>query len=377
MMKQIYFDNGASSYPKPRNVYENTYDFICSNGANVGRSSHKMAVEAAEVVYETRAALSRFFGMRDPEKVVFTMNATHALNTVLQGYLQKGDHVVTTVMEHNSVLRPLYAMQNRGVELSVADVDLYDDQKTLQNIKSLIRGNTKAIVVSQCSNVCGKMLPIKELSSLKNERIRLIIDGSQGAGSIPTDFEKMGMDYYCAPFHKGMLGLQGGGFALCRYNELSPLMFGGTGGESIRRDQPNYLPERLEAGTLPVPSIYSAREGIRFLERVGVETVFAHKKKLVRELYKNLSSLPRIEVCADYGLMQSPGVLSFTVKDSCSEEVGAYLAEKGVAVRAGLHCAPLFHKKMNTEDCGMVRVSFGFANTMEEIADFIEILKYF
>lgn len=376
-MKQIYFDNGASSYPKPRNVYENTYDFVCSNGANSGRSSHYLAMQAAQAVYDTRQALGRFFGMNDAENVVFTMNATHALNTVLQGFLVPGDHVVTTVMEHNSVLRPLYALQKRGVALDIADVDLYNDGQTVENIARRIRKNTKAIVVTQCSNVCGKILPIGKIADLKNDRIRLIVDGSQGAGSIPTNFEKDRIDYYCAPSHKGMLGWQGGGFALCRFNELAPLMFGGTGGESARHEQPDYLPERLEAGTLPIPSIFSVREGVRFLETVGIETVFAHKKKLVSKLYGKLKTMPRMQLYTDYDRMPSPGVLCFNVEGANSEEVSAYLAERGIAVRSGLHCAPLFHQKMGTLDRGMVRVSFGYANTFDEIEDFVEILKYF
>ncbi len=376
-MNEIYFDNGASSYPKPRSVYENTFDFIWSNGANAGRSAHRLAMEAAGVVYDTRCELARFFGLNSPENVVFTLNATYALNSVLQGFLRPGDHVVTTVMEHNSVLRPLYALQRRGIDLDVVDVDLYDDDKTVANIMEKIGPKTRAIVVSQCSNVCGKMLPIKQIATLKREGIRLIVDGSQGAGSIPTDFEEEKMDYYCAPIHKGMLGLQGGGFVLCRYNELKPLIFGGTGSESIRKDPPDYLPERLEAGTLPLPSIFSLREGIRFLRSVGIGNVFAHKKSLTAKLYRALKQNPKIRLYVDYGRMASPGVFSFNVGELHSEEVAATLAKEGVAVRAGLHCAPLFHQKMGTTEQGMVRVSLGYANNEREINEFVKIIENF
>ncbi len=375
-MNEIYFDNGASSHPKPRNVYENTFKYILSNGANAGRSGHALAMAAAEKVYEARRRIAAFFGVKSPENVVFAMNATHGINTVIQGLLSKGMHVITTDLEHNSVLRPLYAMQKRGVLLDVADVDLYDDDITVQRIARLIRPDTKALVITQCSNVCGKMLPIKKIAALKRPEMRLIVDGSQGAGSIPTNVETDQIDYYCAPSHKGMLGLQGSGFILCRHNELEPLIFGGTGGESARRVQPDYLPERLEAGTLPIPAICSMIEGINFLEKVGLQNLFAHKKHLVKTLYRGLKRNPMIEICADYERMESPGVLSFNVRDKNSEEVGAYLAQRGIAVRSGLHCAPLFHKKMKTEDRGMVRVSFGYSNTVSEISQLLSVLNF-
>ncbi|MBQ6947368.1 MAG: aminotransferase class V-fold PLP-dependent enzyme [Clostridia bacterium] len=374
-MMQLYFDNGASSYPKPRNVYENTFDYIYSNGANSGRSSHQLAIEAAEMVYETRNALSRFFNMQFAENVVFTLNATYALNTVLQGFLKPWDHEITTVLEHNSVLRPLYELKRCGVTLDIVDVDLYDDAGTVENIANKINHKTRAIVISQCSNVCGKIMPIREISKLKSQRIRLIVDGSQGAGSIPTDFENDGIDYYCAPFHKGMLGLQGGGFALCRYNELKPLIYGGTGSESARKEQPEYLPERLEAGTLPMPSIFSLREGIGFLNSVGVGNVFAHKKNLVKQLYRELRKNPKVQLNINYDKMPSPGVFAFNIIDVNSEEIAEKLGKCGVAVRAGLHCAPLFHQKMGTFEQGMVRVSLGYANTEQEIDKFVKIIE--
>lgn len=375
-MNQIYFDNGASSHPKPRNVYENTFRYILSNGANAGRSGHTLAMEAAEKVYEARSRIANFFGAKSAENVVFTMNATHGLNTVIRGLLSTGMHVITTDLEHNGVLRPLYAMQKEGVQVDVVDVDLYNDDITVQRIAQLIGPNTKALVMTQCSNVCGKMLPISKIASLKRPDMRLIVDGSQGAGSIDTNVEEDKVDYYCAPSHKGLLGFQGGGFILCRCNELKPLMFGGTGGESARHSQPDYLPERLEAGTLPLPAICSMLEGVNFLEKVGLQNVFAHKKHLVRTLYRRLKSNPLVEVYVDYNRMESPGVLSFNVREKNSEEIAAYLAQKGIAVRSGLHCAPLFHKKMNTQDRGMVRVSFGFLNHEQEIDRLVSALNF-
>lgn len=375
-MNLIYFDNGASSHPKPINVYQNTFKYVVSNGANAGRSSHTLAMEAAEKVYQTRQKIADFFNVKSSENIVFTMNSTHALNTVLFGLLKKGDHVITTNLEHNSVLRPLYALQKRGVKVDVVDVDLYDDDVTLQRIKQLICSDTKALIVTQCSNVCGKMLPIQKIAQLKNTGMHLIVDGSQGAGSIPTDFEGCNIDYYCAPSHKGMLGIQGAGFVICRHNELEPLLFGGTGGDSESHHQPDYLPERLEAGTLPIPAICSIAEGIDFLDKIGVENLFVHKKHLVKSLYRGLKKNPVIEVGVDYEKMDSPGVLSFNVKGRESEEVAMILAQNGIAVRSGIHCAPLFHQKMKTLNRGMVRVTFGFSNTQEEIKRLLEVLKF-
>ena len=376
-MSMIYFDNGASSHPKPLNVYENTFQYVVSNGANAGRSSHALAMEAAEKVYYARRKIAGFFNAKSSENVVFCMNSTHGLNTVIFGLLQKGMHAITTNLEHNSVLRPLYEMQRRGVQLDIVDVDLYDDDLTIERISRLIRPNTKAIVITQCSNVCGKMLPVEKIAALKKPGMRLIVDGSQGAGSIPTNFEMSGMDYYCAPSHKGMLGIQGAGFIICKHNELKPLLFGGTGAASGEKMQPDYLPERLEAGTLPLPAIYSMAEGIEFLEKIGTENLFAHKRHLVKSLYRGIKNNPLVEVCADYDIMNSPGVLSFNIKTKGSEEVAEYLAQKGFALRGGLQCAPLFHKKMNTLERGMVRASFGFANTESEIKLLIEALEFF
>lgn len=376
-MKMIYFDNGASSQPKPPGVYEKTYRYVKHNGANSGRSSHPLAMEAAESVFEVRNSLCRMFHAESPENIVFMFNATYALNTVLQGSLKKGDHVITTNLEHNSVLRPLYALQKRGVELDIIDVDLYDDDLTVRRIQKKIRPNTKMIAVTQCSNVCGKILPIAQIAKLKNSRIRMLVDGSQGAGSMPTDFNALEMDYYCAPSHKGMLGLQGTGFIISCHNDLKPLVYGGTGGDSALTTQPEYLPERLEAGTLPIPAIYSLGEGVKFIEKIGVENIYRHKLHLTDVLYRKLLTMPQVELYLDNDKSPACGVLSFNIKGHSSEEVGAWLGERGIAVRSGLHCAPLFHKKMGTLERGMVRVSFSYANHDSEIAHFVELLKDF
>lgn len=371
----IYFDNAASSHPKPESVYQNTFRFLRENGANSGRSGHDMAVRAAEKIYETRAAVSRFFGTDAPENVVFTSGATHALNLTLYGLLRPGDHVITTTLEHNSVLRPLYALQRRGVRLDVITPDLYDDAITVRRIRQKIRKETRSIVMTQCSNVCGKILPVRAVAELKTNRIRLVVDGSQGAGSIPTDLKDLGADYYCAPSHKGLLGWQGAGFVICRKDELRPLMSGGTGGDSAARFMPSDLPDRLEAGTLPAPAIVSLGEGIRFLEKRGVENVYQDKRRLTDELFFALKEISGVHLYADAARVSSPGVLCFNLGDVSSAEAADALNARGVAVRGGLHCAPLFHKMMGTERRGMVRVSLGCATRPEEIKRLLQILR--
>ena len=251
----IYLDNAASSYPKPKAVYDAMHHFLRRNGANPGRSSHPMALEAAEMIYECRKNIAKLFNFTPAEQVVFCPGATQAMNTVLRGLLNAGDHVITTDLEHNSVLRPLYALQTKGVLLDVVETDLYNDDVTVARLAQKITSATRALVVTQCSNVCGKMMPLEKIAKLKNDKIRLIVDGAQGAGSIPTDLAALGGDYYCAPSHKGLLGPQGCGVILTAKEELRPLVFGGTGGDSAKREMPEFLPDRLEAGTLPTPPI--------------------------------------------------------------------------------------------------------------------------
>ena len=226
----IYFDNAASSFPKPTNVVYNVNKWIRQNGANPGRSGHKPSLDAAQQVFDTRVAIARMFGVNDCENIAFVPNATYGLNILLQGLLEQDDHVVTTVFEHNSVLRPLFYMQKiKNVSIDVCDVDLYDDDTTVDNIIKKIKSNTKLVVCTQCSNVCGKEMPIEAIAKRLPKNIKLVVDGSQGAGIIPINLEKSGVDYYCAPSHKGLLGIQGSGFIAINSYLPKPIFSGGTG----------------------------------------------------------------------------------------------------------------------------------------------------
>lgn len=371
----IYFDNAASTYPKPPAVGRAVGSWLKNNGANPGRSGHKPALDAGGVIFDTRVVISRMFGVSDPENIIFVPNATFGLNFLIQGLLSSGDHVVTTDLEHNSVLRPLKLLEKSGVSFDAVNVDLYDDGKTVDNILGHIKKNTRLVICTQCSNVCGKVMPIREISRALPENIELLVDGAQGAGIIPTDIGADGIDYYCAPSHKGLLGPQGSGFIAVCNRIPNPMIVGGTGSESFNLEQPDYLPDRLESGTLPTPVIRGMLEGLKFVESVGVDKIFQHKLYLVRYAVNALKSLDGVITYVDPDKSLFVGTTCFNVKGSHSDDVAAFLAEHDVCVRSGIHCAPLFHKKMGTEKTGMVRISFGCYNTVSEIDAFIKILK--
>ena len=371
----IYLDNAASSFPKPQCVYKAMYDWIRSNGANAGRSGHKLSYDAGILIYQTRELISEIFGIKNPENISLVPNATYGLNMLIQGLLKDGDHVITTELEHNSVLRPLYKCEKRNVSLSIAKVDLSDDDTTIQNILSLINSKTKLIVCTQCSNVCGKIMPIKELSKRKPENIKLLVDGSQGAGVIPINIQRDGIDYYCAPSHKSLYGPQGAGFVAVCSTPPEPLLCGGTGSDSFNKNQPEAMPDLLECGTLPTPVIAGFKKGLEFVNKIGVENIFEYKKRLIYEIDNSLSGIERIIRYNDYSNGGFVGAIAFNISGTSSEKIASYLADNQICVRGGIHCAPLYHLKMNTEDSGMVRVSPGLFNTEKDINRFIKVLN--
>ncbi len=371
----IYFDNGASSHPKPPSVVRAVAGWLQNNGANPGRSGHRMSMNAAELVYNTRVALGGLFGVEKPENVILVPNATFALNTVLLGLFEKGDHIITTDLEHNSVLRPLWHLQNRGVEVSVVRVDFEDDEKTLERILKSIKSRTKAIVCTQCSNICGRILPVERLAQRKPDSVLLIVDGSQGAGSLPLNIVRSGIDYYCAPSHKGLLGPQGGGMILINNRSPRPLVFGGTGTESLNPEQPADLPEHLESGTLPTPICAGMLAGAQYIEEIGLEKLYRHKRALTDYAYETLKTVPGIELYMLPYAGRCLGVIPFNMVGHHSGDVIAYLDGKGICARGGIHCAPLFHQRMGTEQRGMVRISFGCFNNDREIDQLHRALK--
>lgn len=371
----IYFDNGASTHPKPLSVIKAVGSWMQKNGANSGRSGHRLSMDAAELIYKTRVSFAKLFGMEKAENVILVPNATYALNTVILGLFEKGDHIITTDLEHNSVLRPLWHLQNKGVDVRVISTDFEDDSKTVEKIISAVRKNTKAIICTQCSNICGKMMPIEEIGRRKPEDVLLIVDGSQGAGAIPTDLARQKIDYYCAPSHKGLMGPQGGGVLLINNRSPRPLVFGGTGTESLRLDQPQALPEHLESGTLPAPICAGMLAAAEYIDQLSVMKIYNHKRLLTDYAYEAMQEITKVELYMKSYKKSCLGVIPFNIQGYHSADVGEILDEYGICVRSGLHCAPLFHMRMGTEKRGMVRISFGYFNTIKEIDAFVRVLK--
>jgi len=345
----IYLDNGATSFHKPTCVFRAARRAMHSC-ANPGRGGYEAAMEASRQIYSCREAAAGLFHCR-PEQVVLTTSCTHGLNIAIRSLVKPGGKVVVTGFEHNAVTRPLHAL---GAEIRVAGRKLFDPEDTLEEFEQALRG-ADAAVFTHVSNVFGYILPVEEMAAMCRYRgIPFVIDAAQSAGSLKIDMENLGADFIAMPGHKGLLGLQGTGLLLCG-GEAQPLLFGGTGNASARQEMPEDLPERLEAGTLNVPGYAALAEGLRYLERIGVKTVFGREH---RQLLRCVRGLKRMGMTVFSGDHQV-GTLSFLPGGDC-EEAAAFLAKQGIAVRAGLHCAPCAHESAGTLETGTIRVSFGF-----------------
>ncbi len=340
---------------------------------NPGRSSHAMSVMASEKIYECRERIARLFHSRHPENVVFTYNATYALNMALQSLLPRNPgHIIISDTEHNSVIRPVNALTAKGWRYSV--ISSYGtDEQILDSIRKSIRRDTVMAVLSHRSNVCGITLPIEKIGALLAQKdITYIVDASQSAGSVDIDIEKAGIDALCAPGHKGLYGAQGCGFILFseKYESTDrslfprPFIYGGNGINSLDRSMPPFLPERLEGGTLSTPAIAGLCEGIKFVTGLGVENIGLHEKKLKRHLTEALSAMRKVTLYATD--KSDGGTVLFNVDGVSSQTVASELDSLGICVRSGFHCSPLAHKMLKTGEDGAVRVSFGIFNTESE-----------
>ena len=370
----IYFDNAATTGVKPKSVVR-AVNFALENlSANPGRSGHKISVGAAETVYKAREKLSDFFGSDGPETVVFTQNCTHAVNCVLKGLLKKGDHCIISSLEHNAVVRPLV---KTGVSFSVAEVSLTDDGKTVENFKSKIKPNTKLIFCTGASNVLGKILPIEEIGKICREKgIYFGVDAAQTAGVLPIDMKKQNIDFLCIAPHKGLYAPMGIGVLIARKPLPDTIIEGGTGTNSSELFQPAFLPERLESGTVNVPGIAGIMGGLEFVKSKEIDSLYMEELRLVQRLYKSLEDNGDIILYTPYPTvgMYVP-LLTFNVKDVSSYEVASMLADNGIAVRGGLHCAPFAHRQIGTLEVGTVRVAVGYFNNFSQVDVFAEILK--
>ncbi len=363
----IYLDSAATTLQKPAAVAAASARAI-NNLASPGRGGHQPAMAAAETAFACREAAARLFHVDDPERVVFTFNATHGLNIAIKTLAWPGSRVVISGYEHNAVTRPLHAL---GADIRVARSPLFDQEAALAAFgRELDRGADLA-VCTHVSNVFGFILPIEGIAGLCRERgVPLIVDASQSAGAIPLDFAALGAALIAMPGHKGLYGPQGTGLLLCGADPL-PLLEGGTGSESKRQSMPDFLPDRLEAGTHNIAGIAGLLEGLRFLERRGVEKIAAREAALIRRLGEGLCAAPGAEVFLSGDQTDQAGVLSFRLRSRDCEEVGEELGRQGFALRAGLHCAPLAHETAGTLETGTLRASVSAFNTDREMEKFI------
>ena len=368
----MYLDNAATSFPKPEKVYEAVLHAMRDVGASPGRGGYRCSLEAGRIVYKARESVADFFSIRDSSRVIFTHNATGALNLALQGTLVPGDHAITTSMEHNSLLRPLYALRKKGLELTIIPVGS-DGVINVEDIRRELRANTRMIAVSHVSNVCGAIQPIQEISELcHNSGALFLVDAAQSAGHVPINVELMAIDLLAVPGHKGLLGPGGTGFLyVAPHVALKPVIQGGTGTNSTAEEQPLVVPDGFETGTHNLPGIAGLQAGIEFICEVGLSAIHQRENSLLIQAEQALRNITGVVIHGPANSSMRCSVLSLTASGVDSALLAAELDHGfDIAVRAGLHCAPLAHSSMGTAPGGTLRLSPGWFTTSEEIALF-------
>ncbi|HEU4962420.1 MAG TPA: aminotransferase class V-fold PLP-dependent enzyme [Bacilli bacterium] len=373
----IYLDNAASSWPKPEGVAERMAECVREYAANPGRGSHQLGMKASRVVFEARRKVAKLFGVKNPDNVVFTMNATHALNLGIKGFVQAGDHVITTMLEHNAVRRPLEFLKGLGVEVTYVETDELG-RVEVESFRKEIRENTRLIVVTHGSNLTGTLVPVKEIGEVAEAHgVVLMVDVCQTAGVYEIDVEEMKIGMLAFTGHKSLYGPQGTGGLYIRPDlDVRPLMEGGTGGYSELVEMPTTRPDRYEAGTVNTVGLAGLLAGVEFLEEVGLEKVREHEERLTERLHRGLLEVSGVKVVGPpLGESRVP-IVSFAVEGFESHEVGFILDRNyGICVRAGLHCAPLAHESVKTVEDGLVRASIGYFNTEAEVDALVEAVR--
>lgn len=373
----IYMDNGATSFPKPQEVLETLIDVTANYCANPGRSGHFMAARTAQEIYKTRLAAAQLFNIEDAGRIVFTKNCTESLNLALKGILREGDHVVTTSMEHNSVIRPLIELRKKGVSTTFISCR-QDGSVSTEDIKSAIRKNTKLIVMTAASNVTGTIMPLEETGRIAVRRgVLFMVDGAQGAGHMELDVKKNHIDILAAPGHKGLLGAQGTGLLYIREGiEIQPLLAGGTGSKSKQEEQPQDFPEGYEAGTVNAPGIIALGAAIRFINRIGVRAIENHERKLTQKLQTGLKKIAGVQLYGPENVADKTAVIAMNIRGIDCEEAAGLLNDKyGIAVRAGFHCSPRAHETIGTADTGCIRICPGFYTSEKELEAVIRAIR--
>lgn len=365
----IYFDSAATTWPKPPEVWEAMEHCLKFAGANPGRSGHQMAIKAGRLVDEARELLATLFNITNPDRIIFTLNATEALNLGIKGLLKPGDHVITSSMEHNSVTRPLYVLQSKGIEVSKVSC-AGDGNIKVEDIEKAVRPNTTAIVITHASNVTGTLMPIAEIGRLaKKKGLYFIVDAAQTAGVFNINVPFMKIHLLAFPGHKGLYGPTGtGGLYIAEGLELTPLKEGGTGSMSDVPGQPALMPERYESGTLNSVGIAGLAAGLKFLRSEGTEKIRQHEMELTQRFLKGAGRIKGLTLYGPVELYERAPVVSFSLAGKTTGMVGTVLDKQyNIACRAGLHCAPDAHRTLGTFDQKLVRFSFSYFNNKEEV----------
>ena len=372
----IYLDNAATTIKKPETVVKAVAEALCTMG-NSGRGAYTGALDASRVIFETRKNLAEFFGAENPRQIAFTANATESLNIAIKGILNSGDHVITTELEHNSVLRPLYEMEEKGVELTIIKSDS-QGRIRYQEIEDNIKENTKAIVCTHGSNLTGNLVDIARIGQIAGSHgVLFVVDASQTAGVFPIDVRKMQIDVLCFTGHKSLLGPQGtGGLYVREGIRVKPLLSGGSGVQSYRKKHPEEMPTALEAGTLNAHGIAGLCAAVHYIQETGMDVIRRKEQELMWEFYNRVRKIEGIKIYGDFSSKERCPIVSLNIRDYDSGDVSdALFTDYGIATRSGAHCAPLMHQALGTVEQGAVRFSFSHFNSMEEMKQAVAALR--
>lgn len=364
----IYLDNAATTMHKPKEVIDAVVEAMTSLG-NAGRGANEASLSAARIIYDAREKLCRFFNGEDPRQIVFTSNSTESLNIAIKGLLEPGDHVITTMLEHNSVLRPLYEMEKKGVALTIIKADK-KGRFSLEEMEAAIRPETKMIVCTNGSNLTGNYVDIGKVGEMAHRHdVLFMVDASQTAGVFPIDVRNMQVDVLCFTGHKGLLGPQGtGGMYVREGLAIRPLKSGGSGVQTYSKTHPREMPTALEAGTLNGHGIAGLRAGVEYIEKTGLDAIRAKEQELMWRFYEGVKEISGVTVYGDFDSRERCAIVALNIGDYDSSEVSdALLTEYGISTRPGGHCAPLMHEALGTVEQGAVRFSFAHSNTEEEV----------
>lgn len=375
-MIMIYMDNAATTMHKPQEVIDAVVSAMSSMG-NAGRGVNEASLSASRLIYDTRDKLCRLFGGEDPRQIVFTANSTESLNIAIKGILNPGDHVIATMLEHNSVLRPLYEMEKQGVRLTIVKSDP-TGRFDLKDIEDAIAPDTKMIVCTNGSNLTGNYVDPEPIGTLAREKgIVFVVDASQTAGVFPIDVQKMKIDVLCFTGHKGMLGPQGtGGMYVRKGLKIRPLLSGGSGVQTYSKTHPSEMPTALEAGTLNGHGIAGLHAAVEYLEKTGVDKIRAREQDMMWKFYEGVKEIPGVKIYGDFSSKNRCAIVTLNIGDYDSSEVSdELLTEYGISTRSGGHCAPLMHEALGTVEQGAVRFSFSHYNTEEEVDTAIQAIR--